>query len=108
MGKINTSGLLRSVALLSVSYAALACTTAHAQTVGTTQQAQAESQLPPISVTAPEVKRRAASAPAQRANRTAGARRRVQAARQPQPQADPAAAFGQSQDARTGTVGVYA
>jgi catecholate siderophore receptor len=107
MGKINTPALLRSVALLSVSYAALACTTAHAQTVGTTQQAQAGSQLPEIQITAPEAKRRASRAPAQRADR-AGARRRTQAARRPEPQAAPKAAFAESQDARTGTVGVYA
>jgi catecholate siderophore receptor len=108
MGKINTAALLRSAALLSVSYAALACVAAHAQTAGATQLAQAGSQLPEIQITAPEAKRRAASAPAQRANRAAGTRRRAQAARQPQPQAAPAAAFGLSQDARTGTVGVYA
>jgi catecholate siderophore receptor len=107
MSKINTPALLRSAALLSASYAALACATAHAQTAGGTQLAQAGSQLPPISVTAPEAKRRAASAPAQRANRAAGARRRAQAARQPQPQAAPAAAFAQTYDQRTGAVGVY-
>jgi catecholate siderophore receptor len=107
MGKFNTPGLLRSAALLSVSYAALACTTAHAQTAGATQQAQAGSQLPPISVTAPEAKRRASSAATQRADR-GGARRRTQAARRPEPQAAPKAAFAESQDARTGTVGVYA
>jgi catecholate siderophore receptor len=107
MGKTDTPALLRSVALLSVSYAALACAAAHAQTAGTTQQAQAGSQLPPISVTAPEAKRRASSAPAQRADR-GGARRRTQAARRPEPQAAPKAAFAESQDARTGTVGVYA
>jgi catecholate siderophore receptor len=103
MGRINTPGLLRSAALLSVGYAALACTTAHAQTAAATQQAPAGSQLPPISVTAPETRRRAGSAPTQRADR-AGARRRTQAARRPEPQA----AFAESQDARTGTVGVYA
>ncbi|MEA2890564.1 MAG: catecholate siderophore receptor [Bradyrhizobium sp.] len=107
VGKINTAGLLRSVALLSVSCAALACAAAHAQTTGTTAQAQAGSQLPPISVTAPEVKRRANSAPAQRADR-GGARRRAPAARRPEPQAAPKAAFAESQNARTGTVGVYA
>jgi catecholate siderophore receptor len=107
MGKINAPALLRSAALFSVSYAALACVAAHAQTAGTTQQAQAGSQLPAISITAPEVKRRASSAPAQRADRD-GARRRAQAARRPEPQAAPKAAFAESQDARTGTVGVYA
>jgi catecholate siderophore receptor len=107
VGRINTPGLLRSAALLSVSYAALACAAAHAQTAAATQQAQAGSQLPAISVTAPEVKRRASSAPAPRADR-GGARRRAQAARRPEPQAAPKAAFAESQDARTGTVGVYA
>jgi len=107
VGTINTAGLLRSAALLLVSYAALACATVHAQTAGTTQQAQAGSQLPPISITAPETKRRASSAPAQRVDR-GGARRRAQAARRPEPQAAPKAAFAESQDARTGTVGVYA
>ena len=107
MGRIDTAGLLRSVALLSASYAALGCVAAHAQTAEATQQVQAGSQLPPISVTAPEAKRRATNAPAQRANRTTGARRRAQAARQPQPQAAPAVAFAQTYDARTGTVGVY-
>jgi catecholate siderophore receptor len=107
MGRINTTGLLRSAALLSVSYAALACVAAHAQTAGTTQQAQAGSQLPEIQITAPEAKRRASRAPAQRADR-GGARRRTQAARRPEPQAAPKAAFAESQDARTGTVGIYA
>jgi catecholate siderophore receptor len=107
MGKINTAGLLRSAVLLSVSYAALACAAAHAQTAGTTQQAQAGSQLPEIQITAPEAKRRASRAPTQRADRS-GARRRTQAARRPEPQAAPEAAFAESQDARTGTVGVYA
>jgi catecholate siderophore receptor len=107
VGRVNTAALLRSAALLAVSYVAFACTAARAQTAPATQQTQAGSQLPPISITAPEVKRRAASAPSQRANRTA-TQRRAQTARQPQPQAAPAAAFGPSQDARTGTVGVYA
>jgi catecholate siderophore receptor len=107
MGKGNTAGLLRSAALLSASYAALACAAAHAQTAAATQQAQAGSQLPPISITAPEVRRRASSPPAPRADR-GGARRRIQAARRPEPQAAPTAAFALSQDARTGTVGVYA
>jgi catecholate siderophore receptor len=110
MGKIKTAGLLCSAALLSVSYAALGvlagAMAAHAQTAGTTQQAQAGSQLPAISVTAPETRRHANSAPSQRADR-AGQRRRAQAARRPQPQAAPAAAFAQTYDARTGTVGVY-
>ena len=94
--------------LFSVSYIALgvfSSTETRAQTAA--PQGQAESQLPPIQITAPEAKRRASSAPAQqRADRT-GQRRRSQAARNPEPQAAPKA-FAVSQDVRTGTVGVYA
>jgi catecholate siderophore receptor len=98
------------VALISVSYAALgvlACATpTHAQTAAATQQSRAGSQLPPIQVTAPEAKRRANGAPAQRADRSAQ-RRSSQTARRPESTPAPKA-FAVSQDARTGTVGVYA
>jgi catecholate siderophore receptor len=117
MGQAKAARSLRRIrfiskaALLSVSYAALgglACATAtHAQTAGAAQQSQAGPQLPPIEITAPEAKRRANSAPTQRADR-GGQRRRPQAARRLEPTAAPKAAFAQSQDARTGTVGVYA
>ena len=93
--------------LFSVSYIALgvfSSTETRAQTAA--PQGQAESQLPPIQITAPEAKRRASSAPAQRVDGT-GQRRRSQAARNPEPQAAPKA-FAVSQDVRTGTVGVYA
>jgi catecholate siderophore receptor len=104
--KISIAVGLRA-ALFSVSYVTLgvlSLTETQAQTAP--QQTQAGSQLPPIQITEPEAKRRASSAPAQRAER-AGQRRRVQAARHPEPQAAPKA-FALSQDARTGTVGVYA
>jgi catecholate siderophore receptor len=97
--------LVSRTALLSVSYAALgavACTTATQA-----QAPQAGSQLPAIQITAPEAKHRVHGAPAQHADRGAQ-RRRSQAARRPEPQAAPKAAFAQSQDARTGTAGVYA
>ena len=106
--RISTIAGLKA-ALFSVSYAALGvlvCTTAaRAQTAGATQP-QAGSQLPSIQITAPEAKRRASSAPTQRADRAAQ-RNRSQAARKPEPQAAPKA-FAVSQDARTGTVGYYA
>ena len=95
---------IAKAARLSVSFAALnllASTLTHAQTP------QAASELPAIQITAPEARRHAASAPAQRPDRGAQ-RRRSQAARRPEPQAAPKAAFAESQDARTGTVGVYA
>jgi catecholate siderophore receptor len=94
--------------LFSVSYIALgvfSSTETRAQTAA--QQGQAGAQLPPIQITAPEAKRRASSAPAQQRADRAGQRRRAQAARHPEPQAAPKA-FAVSQDARTGTVGVYA
>ena len=89
-----------------VTLGILASTEAWTQTT-TAQQERGASQLPPVQVTAPEERRRANSAAAQRADRT-GQRRRAQAARRP-PQSEPAPkAFTESQDARTGTVGVYA
>jgi catecholate siderophore receptor len=63
--------------------------------------------LPPVTVTAPEAKRRANSAAATRAD--SGARkRRLQTARRPEPTPAPKQPFAVSQDARTGTVGIYA
>ncbi len=86
----------------------LACApAAHAQTGGAAQRSQAQGQLPPIEITAPEAKRRANSLPMHHADDGAK-RRRSQAARRPETQAPPKAAFEQSQDARTGTAGVYA
>src|SRR4051794_2434601 len=89
---------IRNISLLSASFAALATTAA---------RAQSGSELPAIQVTAPEARRHAATAPAPRAAR-GSERRRAVAARRVEPQAAPAAAFAESQDARTGTVGVYA
>ena len=107
----NSINSISKVALLSVSYAALgvlACVTAgHAQIAGAAQQAQSGSQLPSIQITAPEPKRRARSAPSERPDRGAQ-RRRALATRRPEPQGAPKAAFAESQDVRTGTVGIYA
>src|SRR4051812_28541535 len=101
MGIRTTSGSLRAIcniSLLSASFAALA---------GAAARAQSAAELPAIQVTAPEARRHPATAPAQHAPR-ASERRRAVAARRVEPQAVPAAAFAESQDARTGTVGVYA
>src|SRR5690242_7042159 len=97
----QTRGRATAAALLPVSCVALGLLAAAGKT-------HAQSQLPPVSVSPPdEQKRRATStSTAQRANRTA--QRRTQTSRRPQ--TEPAAApkaFGQSQEARTGTVGVY-
>jgi catecholate siderophore receptor len=89
-----------AAALLSVSWVALGLLAAPGKT-------HAQSQLPPVSVSPPEEQKRrvTGTSNSQRASRST--QRRTQAARRPQ--AEPAApkAFGQSQDARTGTVGVY-
>jgi catecholate siderophore receptor len=89
---------ISNVALLSASCAILA---------GAAARAQSGSELPAIQVTAPEARPHARSTPAPHAVRT-GQRRRAVVARRVEPQAAPAAAFAESQDARTGTVGVYA
>jgi catecholate siderophore receptor len=74
---------------------------------GKIQAQSGASQLPPVEVSPPpEEKRRVTGTTnAQRANRSAP--RRTQAARQPQTEPAAPKTFGQSQDARTGTVGVY-
>src|SRR5258706_836969 len=108
-GKKTSTIAGMKAALFSVSYATLGvlvcATAARAQTAGATQP-RAGAPLPPIQITAPEAKRRANSAPAQRADRGAQ-RSRSQAARKPEPTTAPKA-FAVSQDARTGTVGYYA
>jgi catecholate siderophore receptor len=94
------------MAIAAVMFGVLAAgSQAHAQSAGGTRQAQPDSQLPPINVTAPEAQRRARSRPAQRADR-GGPRRVTQASRQQQPAPAPKP-FAVSQDARTGTVGYY-
>ena len=94
-------------ALLSASYLALGLFAGIGE-VQAQSSASSEKQLPAVEVAAPpEAKRRtAATSSAQRADRNAQ-RRRSQAARPPQAETAPKA-FGQSQDARTGTVGIYA
>jgi catecholate siderophore receptor len=107
MGTTGTQGLrpairaIPNIALLSASCIAIAGPAARAQT------AQAGSELPAIQITAPEVRPHARSTPAPHAARSSQ-RRRAVLARRVEPQAAPAAAFAETQDARTGTVGVYA
>src|SRR3982074_513941 len=84
--RISTIAGLKA-ALFSVSYATfgvLVCATAaRAQTAGATPP-QAGSPIPSIQIPAPDAKRRANSAPPQRADRAAQ-RSRSQAARKPKP-----------------------
>ena len=92
-------------ALLSASCLALGLITApgkiHAQSSGA-------SQLPPVQVSPPEEQKRrvTGTSNSQRANRST--QRRTQAARRPEVEAAAPKTFGPSQDAKTGTVGVYA
>src|SRR5277367_272402 len=100
------TNLTTKLLLLSISYLAmetlLGASGASAQSVSQTSG----SPLPPVTVVAPEAKRRAASAPAQHADRGTQ-RRRAQTRSQLEPAAAPKP-FAVSQDARTGTVGIYA
>jgi catecholate siderophore receptor len=93
------------VALLSVSVAALGLLNGFTRALAQTSGA---SQLPPVEISPPvEPKRRAnGTTVTKRADRNAQ-RRRSQVARRPETQPAPKA-FGESQDARTETVGIYA
>jgi catecholate siderophore receptor len=99
---LSCSHLALSVAMgLSL---ALGTTSVRAQQVA--PGATGASPLPPVTVNAPETKRRASRPSTQRAD--SGSRnRRSRAARRDVPQAAPARA-ADTQDARTGTVGIYA
>jgi catecholate siderophore receptor len=99
----NPAGGVMKAALLSASCITLGLLA----TPGKIHAQSGASQLPPVEVSPPpEEKRRVTGATnAQRANRSAP--RRTQAARQPQTEPAAPKTFGQSQDARTGTVGVY-
>jgi catecholate siderophore receptor len=90
------------LAMVAVAASLTGVAPAMAQSAG---EGKKQGTLPPVDVTAPEAKR-SGGTPA----RTAGAgnaKRRQQAARQAPPAAQPKS-FGPSQDAKTGTVGVYA
>jgi catecholate siderophore receptor len=84
----------------------MTCPDAQAQSP-VSRHAAAGSELPAIQITAPEARQHIRSSPAPHAARS-GQRHRAAAARHAEPQAPPIAAFAEPQDARTGTVGVYA
>src|SRR5262245_45534292 len=99
----NPFGRMTAAALLSVSCVAMGVLAVpgkiHAQSTG--------SQLPPVNVAPPDEQKRRVTGNSnnQRANRST--QRRTQAARRPQTEPAAPRAFGQSQEARTGTSGVY-
>lgn len=100
----NRTGSIARLALVSVSYLALGMPPgAQAQTAS---GQGASSPLPPVTVTAPETKRRTSSASGARSNNAARSRR-TQTARRPEavPATKP---FAETHDARTGTAGYYA
>ena len=105
----RTSWIAKS-AVLSVSYLALGLAAdmsdARAQSAPAAQQTEVSS-LPPVTITAPEVKRRASTSPAPSRANNGAAKRRSQTARRPEPAAAPKA-FAVTHDVRTGTVGYYA
>jgi catecholate siderophore receptor len=92
-----TSGTL----LLSVSYMTLGML---AQVQETHAQSSGAAPLPPVTVTAPEAKRRSTGASSTRADNNSRKRRQQVARREPTPPKP----FAVSQDGRTGSVGVYA
>ncbi|WP_225703118.1 TonB-dependent receptor [Bradyrhizobium cenepequi] len=94
--------------LASASYLALCMSIgeADAQAQTTSGQGGAAS-LPPVTINPPEGRRRPAP-PAARTSTNARRGRRTQVARRNEPVSSEKPAFGQTQDARTGTVGVYA
>jgi catecholate siderophore receptor len=101
------TNLISKSLFLSISYVALetmlGVSAASAQSAPQTSGAP----LPPVTVTAPDANRRTSNAPAKHPDR-GPQRRRVQTARRPEPAAAAPVPFMLSQDARTGTVGIYA
>jgi catecholate siderophore receptor len=95
----------------SASYVALCLSIGEADAQTQPTPSQGGTSLPSVTVNPPETRRRPAS-PATRTSTNARRGRRTQAARRNEtaPATSPpaAASFGPSQDARTGTVGVYA
>jgi catecholate siderophore receptor len=99
------AGWISKFALLSVSYLALNFSLGTPDARAQSVQGQGGASLPPVTVTAPETKRRSSSSSASRVN--SGVRsRRTQTARRPETATEPKP-FAPSQDIRTGTVGYF-
>jgi catecholate siderophore receptor len=101
----SRTGSIARLVLVSASYLALNCAGALSGAQAQTATGQGAASLPPVTVTAPEVKRRANPSSAPRSNSSARSRR-TQTARRPETAAEPKP-FAQSQDVRTGTVGYF-
>ncbi|THD50272.1 MAG: TonB-dependent siderophore receptor [Bradyrhizobium sp.] len=100
--------LASAVRLRSASYVVLGVLVGAQDTRAQTAAAQQASgtSLPPVTITAPEGKRRADLAPAQLRATRGSAQRRSQTAHRPETSPAPKP-FAVSQDARTGTTGYY-
>src|ERR1700704_5614849 len=92
----NRTGSIARLVLVSASYLALNCAGALSGAQAQTATGQGAASLPPVTVTAPEVKRRANPSSAPRSN-TPARSRRTQTARRPETAAEPKP-FAQSQD----------
>ena len=104
---ICRTGSIARLSLLSASYLVLNLSVGASCAQAQSAPAQnGASPLPPVTITAPETRRRSNSPSASRTN-SAARSRRTQTARRPETAAEPKP-FAQSQDVRTGTVGVYA
>ena len=106
----RTSWWAGSISKLALSASFLTLNCLIATPAAQAQSAQAEgsgSSLPPVTVTAPEAKRRSNPSSTSRTNSGTRSRRTQTARRLETTPAEPKP-FAQSQDARTGTVGYYA
>ncbi|MDE2377471.1 MAG: TonB-dependent siderophore receptor [Bradyrhizobium sp.] len=92
---------------MRLTTSALAIGIAAAWTAEGHAQSAPGASLPPVSVTAPANKPRSTTAASPRDQRSTGRTRRTQVARQTETAPAQKPAFGPTQDARTGTVGVY-
>ncbi|MBA7475422.1 hypothetical protein ES707_10792 [subsurface metagenome] len=92
--------------VLTTSYLALGIA-ATCTTKGHAQSDAAASNLPPVTVTAPDARPRSTTPSTTRDSRSSGRTRRTQVARPNETAPSEKPAFGPTQDARAGTVGVY-
>ena len=104
---LTATSAISKTLLVSISYLALETMLGASAAMAQSASPASGASLPPVAVTAPEAKRRAANTTPVRSGNRSAQRRRSQVARQPEPAPAPKSNFV-SQDVRTGTVGIYA
>src|SRR6201996_1338403 len=104
---LTATSAISKTSLVSISYLALETVLGASAAMAQSASPASGTSLPPVAVTAPEAKRRAANTTPVRSGNRSAQRRRSQVARQPEPAPAPKSNFV-SQDVRTGTVGIYA